>query len=92
METLTSEPRVLADRRGVAFSLVLNYRPAECVIATAALEAYFWLEPRASERQILKTFREGYGRIRAVAERKLLARPGARVELTANDFARKVSR
>lgn len=39
--------------------------------------------------QILKTFRGDYGRIRAVAERKVLAHPGPRVELTANDFARK---
>ena len=60
----------------------------ECVITIAALEACFWLEPRASDTRILKTFRDGYGRIRAIAERKLLAHPAARLELTAGDFAR----
>ncbi|TFE36467.1 DUF1488 family protein [Paraburkholderia dipogonis] len=65
-------------------------RPAlvECVITTAALEAHFWLEDRADDLQILRTFRNGYSRIRAIAERKLLAHPGARVELTPDDFGR----
>ncbi|MFP3559553.1 DUF1488 domain-containing protein, partial [Paraburkholderia sp. SIMBA_049] len=37
---------------------------------------------------ILKTFRDGYGRIRAIAERRLLAHPATRLELTSDDFAR----
>ena len=88
METLDLEPQVLANRRGVAFNFVLQTRTVECVITIAALEACFWLEPRASDTRILKTFRDGYGRIRAIAERKLLAHPAARPELTPDDFAR----
>ena len=88
METLDLEPQVLANRRGVAFALARQNSTVECVITIAALEAYFWLEPRAGETRILKTFRDGYGRIRAIAERKLLAHPAARLELTPDDFAR----
>jgi hypothetical protein len=88
METLDLEPQVLANRRGVAFNLVVQTGTIECVITIAALEAYFWLEPRASDTRILKTFQDGYGRIRAIAERKLLAHPAARPELTPDDFAR----
>jgi len=88
METLDLEPQVLANRRGVAFGLARQAGTVECVITIAALEAYFWLEPRASETRILKTFRDGYGRIGAIAERRLLAHPAARLELTAEDFAR----
>ncbi|CAG9233188.1 hypothetical protein PSAB6_60048 [Paraburkholderia sabiae] len=41
----------------------------ECVVTSAALEAYFWLEPRASDARMLKTFCDGYRRLRAIAER-----------------------
>jgi hypothetical protein len=88
METLDLEPQVLANRRAVAFNLAAQTGTIECVITIAALEAYFWLDPRASDARILKTFRDGYGRIRAMAERRLLAHPAARLELTAEDFAR----
>ncbi|AUT66594.1 DUF1488 family protein [Paraburkholderia terrae] len=88
METVELEPQVLSDRRGVAFGLVRPNGPVECVITIATLEAYFWLEPRASDARILKTFRDGYGRIRAITERRLLAHPATRLELTPDDFAR----
>ena len=88
METIESEPQVLANRRGVAFTLVHQGIPVECVVTTAALEAYFWLEPRASDDRMLKTFNDGYRRIHAIAERRLRARPVARLELTPDDFAR----
>lgn len=88
METVEVEPQVLANRRGVAFGLVRQNITVECVITVATLEAHFWLEPGASDTRIVKTFRDGYGRIRAIAERKLLAHPSARLELTPDDFAR----
>ena len=88
METVELEPQVLANRLGVAFSIVFRNRPVECMIAITALEAYFWLEPRAGDERILKIFRDGHGRIRAIAERKLLAHPAARPELTPADFSR----
>ena len=88
MATLDLEPQVLANRRGVTFGLVHQNSTVECVITIATLEAYFWLEPKASDTRILKTFRDGYGRIRAIAERKLLAHPTAHFEMTPDDFAR----
>jgi hypothetical protein len=88
METLDLEPHILANRRGVAFALTRLNSTVECVITLNALQAYFWLEPQANETRVLKTSRDGYGRIRAIAERKLLARPAATLELTPDDFAR----
>ncbi|OUL68870.1 DUF1488 family protein [Paraburkholderia hospita] len=88
METVELEPQVLANRRGVMFGLVRPHGAVECVITLATLEAHFWLEPWADDARILKTFRDGYGRIRAIAERRLLAHPAARLELTPDDFAR----
>jgi hypothetical protein len=58
------------------------------VIALKALQEYFWLEPDADDGRILTAFPNGYDRIRAIAERKLLARPATHLELTADDFAR----
>jgi len=87
MQTSDLEPQILANGKGVAFSLARQNNPVQCVISVAALEAYFWLEPRAKEQQILRTFRNGYARIRAVAERKLLTRAVAHLELKAEDFA-----
>jgi hypothetical protein len=89
MDTIELEPQVLANRRGVTFALVRQNTTVECLITIAALEAYFWLEPRANNERILKTFRDGHSRIRAIAERKLLAHPSARLELTPDDFARR---
>ncbi|MEM5314248.1 DUF1488 family protein [Paraburkholderia sp. JHI869] len=89
METAELEPQVLANRLGVEFYLVRQNNTIGCVITIAALEAHFWLEPRASDTRILKTFRDGYGRICAMAERKWLARPATRLELTPADFARR---
>ncbi|WP_429452492.1 DUF1488 family protein [Paraburkholderia sp. WC7.3g] len=89
MEKPEFEPQILANRQGVSFRLVKGHALVECVITAAALEAHFWLEDRADDLQILRTFRNGYRRIRAIAERKLLAHPGARVvELTPDDFRR----
>jgi hypothetical protein len=88
METIELDPQVLVNRRGVAFSVVHRGTTVECVITLAALEAYFWLEPRADDARILKRFNDGYRRIRAIAERRLLAHPSTKLELTSDDFAR----
>jgi uncharacterized protein DUF1488 len=88
METIETEPQVTANRRGVTFTLIHQGRPVECIVTTNALEAWFWLEPKASDARILKTFNAGYRRIRAIAERRLLAHPVARLELMPDDFAR----
>ncbi|MGF6265844.1 hypothetical protein OKW49_006837 [Paraburkholderia youngii] len=52
-ETVELAPQVLANRVGVAFSLVFQNRPVECMITITALEAYFWLDPRAGDERIL---------------------------------------
>ncbi|MEM5372616.1 DUF1488 family protein [Paraburkholderia azotifigens] len=88
MEALDPEPRLLANRRGVAFALAHANSTVQYVITLTTLRTHFWLDPRASDTQVLKTFRDGYGRIRAIAERKLLAQPAAKLELTPDDFAR----
>lgn len=88
METVDKEPEVLANRRGVMFSLVLPNGTVTCVIALTALETFFWLEPRASDTDVLRTFENGFARIRAIAERKFRAHPATHLKLTAEDFAR----
>jgi hypothetical protein len=87
MKTVGLEPLLLANRRGVTFGVVRQNGIVECLITIETLEAYFWLEPCASDARILKTFQDGYARISAIAERKLLARPALRLELTPDDFA-----
>ncbi|WP_350357451.1 DUF1488 family protein [Paraburkholderia fungorum] len=88
METVEVKPQVLANRRCVAFGLVRQSNAVECVITIATLETHFWLEPGAGEVRTMETFRDGYGRIRVIAERELLAHPAACRELTPDDFAR----
>jgi len=87
MKSLYVKPQLLEDRRVVAFGIEQAGSAVECAITIDALEMYFWLEPSASEERILTTFCNGYGRIRAIAERKLLAHPSSRLRLTAQDFA-----
>jgi hypothetical protein len=88
MDPAVATPRILANRRGVAFDLVRASGSVECVVTLEALEADFWLEPGASDARILKCFGDGYQRIAAIAARKALAHPSANVELTSSDFAR----
>jgi hypothetical protein len=56
--------------------------PVTCVVSRAALEAYFWLAPSADDARTLKVFHDGFGRIHAIAERKLLAHPSKHLELS----------
>ncbi|HKR43784.1 MAG TPA: DUF1488 family protein [Paraburkholderia sp.] len=88
MQTAELEPQILANRFGVEFCLVRQNSTITCAITIAALGAHFWLETRAGDARILKTFRDGYDRIRAITERKWLAVPSTRLELTPADFAR----
>ncbi|WP_332460148.1 DUF1488 family protein [Caballeronia calidae] len=88
METLGPKPQISNNRRGVVFVLMRKSEPVECVIARAALEVHFWLPFHADDAKILKAFCDGYSRIQAVAQRKLLAKPTSRLELTEADFVR----
>jgi hypothetical protein len=86
MDTINLQPRISDDGRGVVFIVIFNGTSVECVISRAALESGFWLTPNADEARMIKTFRDGSRRIRAIVERRLLARPASRIELTAADF------
>ncbi|WP_061128574.1 DUF1488 family protein [Caballeronia catudaia] len=77
-----------ADQRGVTFVLASKYGSVECTILRATLEACFWLPPNADDAKTLKIFHDGADRIQAIALRKLLAHPAARLELTTADFLR----
>jgi Protein of unknown function (DUF1488) len=87
MEIIELEPSVSADGRAVIFQLSARGRDLECAVTCEALEQHFWLQRGAGEARILKAFADGRKRITAVAERKILARPGEKVLLTINDFA-----
>jgi hypothetical protein len=86
MEIVEFEPSVSADGRAVIFQLSTRGRDLECAVTREALEQYFWLQPDASAARVLKAFADGRKRITAVAERKMLARPGDKVLLTISDF------
>ena len=86
MEIVEFEPSVSPDGRAVVFVLSLRGRDHECAITREALEQHFWPQRGAPEARILRTFDDGHKRIFAVAERKLLANPGGRIVVTANDF------
>lgn len=86
MEIIELEPSVSADGRAVIFQLSTRGRDLECAVTREALEQHFWLQHGAGEDRILKTFADGRKRITAVAERKMLARPGEKVLLTISDF------
>ena len=88
MEALDLEPQILTNRRGVTFVVAGKNGAVECVIARAALEAFFWLPLDADDAKMPKTFHDGANRIHAVAYRKLLAHPAARRQLTTTDFSR----
>jgi hypothetical protein len=88
METLDLDSQISANRRGVSFIFASKLGAIECMISRALLEAYFWLPPHADDARMLKTFTEGANRIRAIAHRKLLARPTDRLEITRADLSR----
>jgi hypothetical protein len=86
MEIVEFEPSVSADGRAVIFQLSTRGRELECAVTREALEQHFWLQRGAGEARVLKAFADGRKRITAVAERKVLARPGEKVLLTISDF------
>ena len=86
MEVLDRAHAVSPDGRAVVFMLSIRGREVEGAIAREALEEHFWLPRSADATRTLKTFENGRNRIVAVAERKLLARPGEPLWLTVSDF------
>jgi hypothetical protein len=83
MEVIDFIPSVSQDGSTIFFRLSDGHIDVECAIGRAALEAQFWLPLGADDTRTLRTFADGWRRIRAVAERKRLVRPGQRLWLTA---------
>ena len=88
MKAPVPELQISADKSNLTFVLLQRGEPVTCVVSRAALEAYFWLASNADDARTLKVFRNGFGRIHAVAERKLLAHPSKHLALSAPDFAK----
>jgi hypothetical protein len=88
MKVHSPEPQVSADKRSVTFIMIWQGEPVTCVISRAALETYFWLAPGADDARTIRVFNNGFGRIHAVAERKLRARDSKHLELSTSDFAK----
>jgi hypothetical protein len=88
MKVLGPDPKIGADSRSVSFILSCRGESVTCLITREALEAYFWLAPNADDGRMLKVFSDGFSRIEATAQRKLLAHPSAQLELTAADFSK----
>lgn len=85
-EVISEAPRVLPDKSGVAFCITSGKTSADCVVSIRALEDWFWLPRGADAARVLTTFSDGYGRIRAVAERRVRASAGQPVYLKTDDF------
>jgi len=88
MKAPPPEPLISAEKRSLTFVMHWREERVTCVVSRAALEAYFWLAPGADDARTLKVFRDGFGRIHAIAERKLLAHRSKHLELSTADFAR----
>jgi hypothetical protein len=88
MKSPVPEPQISADKNNLTFVLHRRGEPVTCIVSRSALETYFWLAPDADDIRTLKVFSNGFGRIHAIAERKLLAHPSKHVELSAPDFAK----
>ncbi len=78
--------RSAAQRAGLRFSIVVRGEQIECFISRDALEQHFWLTHDADDARLQRVFEDGYERIAAAAERKVLAGARADVVLFAADF------
>jgi Protein of unknown function (DUF1488) len=80
---------VSPDNKAVLFIAVLRGRRVHCSITREALEKHFWAPSGAtSNDRLLKAYADGYKRIVAVAERKLLRSASESIRLDAADFSR----
>jgi len=88
MKAPPPEPLISADKRSLTFVMHWREERVTCVVSRTALEAYFWLASSADDARKLKVFRDGFGRIHAIAERKLLAHRSKHLELSTADFTK----
>ncbi|WP_322102165.1 DUF1488 family protein [Paraburkholderia sp. J41] len=87
MEAINELPRILPDKSGVAFCITRGATSTDCVVSIRALEDWFWLPPGAKPERVLAAFSDGYGRISAVAERRVRARSSVQsIYLKTGDF------
>jgi Protein of unknown function (DUF1488) len=86
--TLIADVCVSSDNKSVLFIVVLHGRRVQCAVTREALEQHFWVPVGASKDRLLKAYADGYKRIVAVAERKLLRSASESIRLGAADFSR----
>lgn len=86
MEAIKEEARLLPDKSGVAFCIRSGTISADCIVSIRALEDWFWLPANADAARVLTTFSDGYGRIRAVAERRARSCRSPSIYLKTSDF------
>lgn len=70
----------------VAFVALIRGLNVPCSITRLALEAHFWVPPRADEARLQKAIVDGRNRITAVVERKMLKASGRAITLREIDF------
>ena len=85
--TLAAEAHVSSDGKLVVFVAYIRGRAVECSITRSALEQHFWTPLGANDARLLKAFADGYNRIAAAAERKILRTPDEPIKLNESDFA-----
>jgi Protein of unknown function (DUF1488) len=79
---------VSPDKKSVLFIAVLRGRCVQCAVTREALVKLFWAPSGASNDRLLKAYADGYKRIVAMAERKLLRSASESIRLDAADFSR----
>jgi hypothetical protein len=88
MNTATAaDACVSPDGKSIIFMAVLRGRPVQCSVSREVLEQYFWAPTGACDERLLKVYAEGYRRIAAVAERKLLRAGSESIRLDMADFS-----
>jgi Protein of unknown function (DUF1488) len=86
--TSVADVRVSPDNKSVLFVAELRGRRVPCSVTREALEQHFWAPVGASNDRLLKAYADGYKRIVAMAERKLLRSASESIRLDAADFSR----
>jgi hypothetical protein len=85
--TLTVEANVSTDGKLVEFVVFVRGRMVQCSIARDVLEQYFWAPIGANDTRLLKAYTDGYKRIAAAVERKVLKGSAEPIKLHAADFS-----
>jgi hypothetical protein len=83
---LAQQASLSSDGKTVSFVAHVRGRDVQCSISRSTLEECFWVPAGANEARLLKACADGYKRIAATVERKMLKTPGEPIKLHATDF------